>query len=161
MTKKDYGKTLFFWEFLEFEKHKKGLVWYLGLIIVGGALLVYSVVTFNFLFALIIVLIAFIIFIHSFREPQKIKFGITEDGIKLGEKFFPFKELSKFWIIYDPPKVKTLYIDFKSVIKPTLSVPFLDQDPISIRKALLNYLEEDLEREEEDASDALGKFLKL
>jgi len=160
MNEKNKG-ILFSWEFPEFEKHKRSLGWYLSAIIIGGALLVYSVVTFNILFALIIILFIFISFLHSYQEPPVIKFEITEDGIRLGRKFFPYKELSKFWIVYDPPKVKNLYLDFKSFIKPTLSVPLLDQNPISIRKFLLENLEEDLEKEEEDLSDSIGKILKL
>jgi len=79
----------------------------------------------------------------------------------VGTKFYPFSELEKYWIIYNPPEVKTLYFEPKNIIKHRLSVPLLDADPLLIRSYLNQYLFEDLDVEEEPLSDRLGRILKM
>ncbi len=158
---KEHGKTLISWEFPEYERHDRSFVWYLVAFIVIAGLLLYSVLTVNFLFSVIIIILVIINFFYFIREPRKVGFKITEDGIELDGKFYLYKELKNFWVIYDPPKVKSLYFDFKSSFSPLVPVSLEDQDPLRVRKVLLDYLEEDLEKEEESVSDGLSRILKL
>ncbi len=124
-------------------------------------LLVFSLVTLNFLFAVIIIISAIVIFFNDVKEPIEVNFYIGEGGILLGRKFFGYKELSSFWLIYEPKEVKNLYFSPKSFIKPLLSIPLLDQNPLKVREFLLQYLEEDLEKEEEPVSEQLGRRFKI
>ncbi|MBI4414887.1 MAG: hypothetical protein HY566_01455, partial [Candidatus Kerfeldbacteria bacterium] len=75
--------------------------------------------------------------------------------------FYSYKDLATFWVVYEPPEVKRLFFTFKSSIRPHLAVPIEDQNPVAIRKTLQRYITEDLEREGEPATDALGRALKL
>ena len=45
-----------------------------------------------------------------------------------------------FFIIYQPPEVKSLYFEFKALTKPRLVIPLKDQNPVEIRKTLLEHL---------------------
>lgn len=157
----EHGKTLISWKFSEYKNHKRGFLWYVLAFIIIAGLLLYSVFSVNFLFGVIVILMVIIYFFYFTRQPRKIDLKITEDGIELDGKFYSYKELKKFWVIYDPPKVKNLYLDFKSISKPLISIPLEDQNPVEVRKALLDYLEEDIEKEEESASDGLSRILKL
>ncbi|MCH7492666.1 hypothetical protein IID19_03715, partial [Patescibacteria group bacterium] len=62
---------------------------------------------------------------------------------------------------YEPPEVKNLYFDFKTGIRPSISISLESQNPVNIRKKLLEYLEEDTEKENESFSDGLSRMLKL
>lgn len=156
-----HGKILAEWQFSEYEKHERGKEWFITAGIVGISLVVWAIVTTNFLFALIIIMIAVIILTHHYNEPTMVEFQITEDGLQLGEHFYDFDELDTFWIIYEPPEVKKLYFQFKSWLRPRLSVSLLDKNPLVIRNILLKYLEENLEEESEPATDILGRRWKL
>ncbi len=155
------GNTLTEWTFQEYEQRPRSKGWFLGLGIVAGFFLVIALWTANFLFALLIILFALILFLHYNKEPITIRFAITDVGVILGEQFFPFKDLTKFWIIYDPPEVKKLYIQKKAAITPVMIIPLTDVNPIYVRDILLNYLKEDLEPEDESFSEYLGRLLKL
>ena len=72
----------------------------------------------------------------------------------------PFKELKDFWIVYEPPFVKNLYIEHKNALTPRIVVPIEDADPVEIRRALLDYLDEN-GRTEEPLGDLLGRVFKL
>ncbi|MFH1425815.1 MAG: hypothetical protein ABIG66_00055 [Candidatus Kerfeldbacteria bacterium] len=156
------GRILAQWDFPEYEKPERGTIWYICAFGIGGGLLIWAVADGNFLFALMVLLFAFIIFTHHRREAMKLHFTLYERGIQVGDRFYLFREISNFAIIYEPPHIKRLYFEPKSsVVRRTISIPLLDQDPVRIRELLLDYLQEDLKREQESGSDALGRMLKL
>lgn len=156
-----HGKVLVSWSFPEYPIYQRSVGWYLGMGLLGGFLVLYAVFTANFLFAVIIVLVALIIFVHSSNKPEIVNFEMTEDGIGLGESFYSHKNIKNFWLVYEPPEVKKLYFEFKSGWRPHLSVPLGNQDPVRLRKTLLQYLTEDLSRQHEPFSDQLGRLFKL
>lgn len=154
-------KPLAEWSFPEFVKYERTRGWYIiaGVIIAAG--LVYSVWTANFPFALIILMVVVVYYMHFVRTPEEVQFAIFDNGLQVGHRFIKWRELKNFWILYDPPEVKKLYFSYKSTIRPYLSIPLEKQNPIELRKMLSKYLEEDLEQEEEPASEQWGKILKL
>jgi hypothetical protein len=159
-TEDYFGQPVFEWQINEFERYERSNRWYIFMGIICLALIIFAIFTANFLFALIILLFAFIIVLREFYNPEKIDFKISNQGALLGGKLFPYKEIGKFYIIYEPPESKFLYLAFKS-LKPTLSVFLADQNPVKIREFLLKYLEEDLEKEDEHIADTLGRLFKI
>ncbi len=149
------------WEFPEYTPAIRTKKWYVLMILILLALIIYAILTDNFLFALIIVMFGIIIFINQRHEPQKIKITLSSQGIKLGEKEYPYSQLSNFWLIYNPPVVKNLYFIFKNSWRPHLSIPLTEQNPLEVRSFLRRYLPEDLEQEGEPLSDVLGRLFKI
>ncbi|MDO8667777.1 MAG: hypothetical protein Q7K35_01620 [bacterium] len=158
----DYGKKIMGWQVPEYDKHERGQGWYAISSIFALGFLVYSFFTGNFLFAAIIVIGALVIIIHDGREPIKVDFTITDEGLIVGKRFYDYDEIKDFSIVFKPhQQVKNLYFEFKSVIKPRLSIPLNDLNPLPIRENLLRYLPEDLERTDQPVSEALAKMFKL
>jgi hypothetical protein len=149
------------WTFPEYAKHQHSRSWYFWFATSALGLLIYALVTLNFLFAIIIIVFCIIIFFHDIREPLEVSFYLGELGILLGNKVFTYKEFKNFWLIYEPPTVKNLYFEFKTGIRPRLSIPLINQNPLKIREFLLQKLEEDLEKEVEPNSEQLGRALKI
>ncbi len=156
-----FGNKLIGWEVDEYDRHERGLRWYILATIIGVALIVYAIMTSNFLFAVIILMIGVIIFLSSIREPHRIQVQITDNGIVIGQTFHPYKTIKDFAIVYDPPEVKVLYLDFFSVWRPLMSIPLEDTDPNTVRDALLPYCIENLERTEESLTDLVSRLYKL
>lgn len=155
-----HGKVFFSWEFKEFPSAGRSKSWYLGAGIIFFLLIIYALFSANFLFAIIIIMVVLILVMMR-REANKIKFSITEDGIEIGQNFYEYKNIKNFWIIYEPPEIKTLYFEPKSFFQPKIPVPLENQNPIKIREVLLQYLTEDLDKENEPVSDQLSRWLKL
>ena len=158
---KDLGKILAEWQFPEFVKYKRSRNWYITAGIMVALLLIYSAVTANILFAMIIIIASIIFIINQKRDPQMVSFKISEEGIVVDETLYEWSEIKNFWIIYEPPKVKNLYFEFKSRLLPRLPIPLQHQDPVKIREILLDYIDEDIEREGEPISDGIGRALKI
>ena len=149
------------WKFPEYTSPERSRSWYFWAILFFLGLLLYSVLTANFLFGLIIIIFTIILFMHHHKEPQEIKAEISDDGVKIGERLYDFKEIKKFWLIYEPPEVKNLYLDFDSFFRPTLVIPLLNENPLAVRDFLKEYVTEDLEKESESTSAALARVLKI
>lgn len=154
-------KELMTWEFPSHERPNRTPVWYVAAAILVVLLLIYAVVTSNFLFAVIVVIVAVLLTFNAYDQPQLIRFSITEKGILLGDRGYDFDEMKSFWVIYNPPTVKTLYLSFRSALRPDLPVRLLDQNPILIRALLLRFLPEDTTKENENLTDVLNRTFKL
>ena len=151
------GTILYTWQVPEYEKHERPTRWYVIMVIVGLLLVGYGLFTNNFLFALIIVLFAIIVFLQSHQEPHWIPFSITDLGVMVNNRFYSYSELSDFYVIYNPPEVKTLFLEPESSFRPRIRVSLMDMDPNEIKFTLRQYLDENVEKEQEPLSDQVAR----
>jgi len=150
------------WAFPETSGAARDKRWYL----IAGAFavfcLIYAIFSGNFLFAAIVVMISFIYVFSSMQESPMVPCAISEEGLHIGRHYYPYKELLAFWVLYEPSEqVKHVYFDFRNSLRPTLAIPLQNQNPLAIRDILLQYLPEDLEKEEESFFDVLGRHFRL
>jgi len=160
MAKKKEHKSIK-WSFPEYARHERQRGWYFWSILISLGIIVYAILTGNWLFALIIIMFGIIIVINHHNQPEEMKFEIDHDGIKLNGKLYKYDEINRFWIIYQPPEVKNLYFDMKSPFRPRLSIPLGKENPVDIKAFLRQYLEEDLDEEQEPFSETFGRLFKL
>lgn len=157
----DPGNVLMQWKFPEYEQYERGKIWYIMAAIISGLFLLFAILDRNFLFALIIIIVDLIILIQANRKPSQLDFKITEKGVVIGESFHPYRDINKFWIIYNPPQSKTLYLNYKPTLRPDITIPLENKNPLKVRDLLLEYLEEDLTKEEDSNSEQIRRILKL
>jgi hypothetical protein len=155
------GRSLVAWEADEYPRQQRSARWYAIMGAIALACIIYAVLTANFLFAVIILMIGIITLLTSFQEPERIQIIITTTGIVIGDNYFEYRSVKDFSIVYQPPEVKTLYMTFKSVLQPLLVVPLEDADPNVVRDSLLPYCIEDLARTQERLTDTLRRVYKL
>lgn len=157
----DQDKNILHWLVPEYRKHARSRRWYIIALAIFALLMLYSLFTANFLFALILIIAGIIIVLQDKHAAPDIEFAITEDGIALGRDFYDYKKLLSFWIYYEPDEAKTLFFEFKNKMRPRLSVPLLNKNPLNVRSQLLKFLTEDESRENEPVSEQLSRLLKL
>ena len=158
----DFGKGLFNWNVPEYEQHNRSKIWYISAISIAVLLILFSFLTNNFLFAVIIIIASLIIILNDGSVPVSVNIKIMEEGIIVGKKFYDYDEFKNFSIVYKPRlDVKNLYLEFKNVLKHRLSIPLNNINPLPIRENLLKYLEEDLERTDQPLSEGLARLFKL
>jgi len=149
------------WVVDESKRYEKGFGWYLGALTIGGGLLIYAVISANFLFALIILMVALVVYMTSMRGPAQVRVIVSEDGVEIAGTLYRYRDMNRFWFIYNPPAVKSLYLDFKNALKPRIAVPLEDQNPNEVRAIMSKYLHEDITEDEEPIADYIGRVLKL
>lgn len=157
----DRGAVRLEWTHPEFTQHQRGAAWYVLFALVAGGLLTYAIITSNYLLAIAVILFGFIMLNYHRHEPRPIPFEIRDKGIVVGSTYLPFSSLQSFWIIYQPPHIKTLYFLRKARLRNEISIPLIETNPLSVRKLLENTLPEDLSKETETPNDSLARILKI
>lgn len=155
------GDVLMEWTFPEFVRHERGRGWYLGYSVITLGLIVFGILSSNYTFAMLLVLLTLVIIIRLRRDPLPVHFAIRDEGIEVGGDYHPWRELKEFWIIYRPPTVKKIYFIFKSGLRPEIDIALEDQNPIRVRQYLSERLLENASREEEPSGDQISRFLKI
>ena len=155
------GKSLLSWEFPEYVHPPRGRGWYLSFAAVVVIVITTSIWSANYTFAFIIAIGAFIYLVRMRRQPPMIPFTIFEDGIQVGGRFYKWEDFREFIILYRPPEIKKLYLEFKSNIRPALDISLEAQNPLRVRSLLSQYLSENIQREDEPLADQWSRFLKL
>jgi len=156
----EHGEELIAWEINDHLRNIRGFWWYVIAVIAVLALLIFAIRERNFLFAFIIIMFVIIFATHSIRPPVNYRFSIHETGIYSGSRFYPWKDVEEFWIAYEPPAVKTLYLEFGG-LRPRMGIHLEDVDPNEARNALTQFIPENSSKTEEPVSDWITRVLKI
>lgn len=143
------------WTAPEFPRHKKNKKWLGYFFLICLIFLIIAIFGKNFLFVIIIILAAFVLYVYSIKKPRKIKFVISQRGIQIDNKLYGFENLRSFWIFYNPPEIKILSLCSKRKFLPYLKIPLDKQDPVKIREFLIKFLPE--KEHEESLVDTLTR----
>jgi len=150
------------WRVKEYEKHERGRAWYIVAITTALLLLLFSFLTANFLFAVIIVVSALIFILHEGGQPMQVSVVLTDEGIIVGKRFYDYDDIKNFSIVYKPSQnIKNLYLNFHNPLRHRLSISLENMNPLHIREILLKYLSEDLDQTDPPLSDELSRLLKI
>lgn len=157
----DAGVPIMSWESWEYPVVERSKRWYIIASFVGLFLILYAMFTSNFIFGVIVLMFAVITMLQDLKKPDRVQVHVTSKGLVFGEQFFPFEEIRDFSLSYDPPTVNTLYVTFHGRFQPMLSIALEDLNPNEVRKTLLPFAFENLEREGESLTDVLRRVYKL
>ena len=147
------------WQAPEFEKYEKGPGWF---IVMGiFALIIFTIVLLmkNFIFAILIILAVFTIFIYALKEPRLVTFKISGKGITIDTKIYSYDELKSFWIFYELPQIKELSLKSKKLLMPLIKIPLEEQNPTLIRGTLIKFIPE--QKQEQSLIDIVAKNIRF
>lgn len=156
-----HGRVILSWDFPEYPRYQRGTLWYVVAGIIIGGLLIYALLTGNFLFALIVLMFALFLFYTTMVEPQHIPFKIMERGVKIGDAFLSYRDIDQYWFVYEPPHVKRLYLDTKHFARSRVCIDLVDENPNEIRKALGTFATEDVTKDIEPFVDVITRLLRI
>ena len=155
------SQVIFSWQHPDYISYAKDKRWYVVSALLLLSLLAWSIYDKNYFFAIFLVLFYAVILMYENRPSVMVDFIITPEGIKSGERFYYYREISNFFMIYRAGGIKNLYMDFKNPFKGRLIVPLDGQNAVAVHDFLAQFLEEDLEREAEPLSEQFRKMLRL
>jgi len=155
------GRPLVVWEMDEYPRQTRSQRWYVIMALIAVVLIAYSIATANFLFAVIVLMAGIITLISDFKHPDRVTVAVTSTGIVVGETYYDFRAINDFALVYEPPEVKILYVTFRQAWNPMLAIPLEDTDPNVVRKELLPFCLENLDRTSETLTEVLRRVYKL
>lgn len=157
----DRSHALCAWQTRDYEHHERSRAWIIGGALITAILFCLAIWSQNIFAAVVILLLVVIVVVRALSHPLPVVVEIYPEGVLVGESFIPFKNLQNFWMVYNPPITKRLYLEFNNKWRPRLPISLENEDPNEVRKILLQYLKENTERENEPISDYFGRILKL
>lgn len=147
------------WQAQEYEFHKKSPEWFWALGVIALSLVLAAVILDNFLLAVLVALGGFSLALYGARKPRIVAFKIDPRGITAGDKLYDYESIKKFWINYDPPRRKEMFIESKKTFSPLITIELGDADPETVRNYLLRYIKE--EKIEEPFITTLARILRI
>lgn len=135
---------LFEWEGKEYEFREKTADWYWALGIIAAAAAIASLLFGNILLSILIIIAAVSMAVVASRQPRVHKFAITEQGLTIGERLYPYDTMMHFSVLeyveHDLPPA--LSIKTRSLLAPHLLIPLVDVDPDEVYEYLSIHMEE-------------------
>lgn len=137
------ARTPIEWETHEYVHVEKAPEWYwaFGLIIVAGS--VTSLLYENILFAVFILIAGFVLALFATRQPNVCRFAVTQRGVRINDKLYPYKTFE--WFAIDEPSpdhTPKLILNPTHFFSPIIVIPLVDVDPDEIHDYLGMFLED-------------------
>jgi len=132
------------WEVHEYVHTEKSQDWYwaLGLIAVAGA--VAAIMFNNVLFAIFILIAAFVLALFAARKPDTVHFALTQRGIRVNKVLYPYKNLKSFAVDeLSPNHTPKLIVESNKILAPHLIIPLEDVNADDVHDFLVDFLPED------------------
>ncbi|MBI4975463.1 hypothetical protein HZA40_01430 [Candidatus Peregrinibacteria bacterium] len=148
------------WTTAEYPRHERGIVWKIVISLLALGLIAWGIWYEAWTFSLAIVTFV-VVYAIIHREGQKeVKVIISDIGIKVGHRKYPFGAIKGFWIRYYPPHTKTLHIKVNGDFAVNIPIELNYQNPAEVRDCLIEKIPE-FEDKNESISDIIIKLLKI
>lgn len=161
MAKKSYyDDHKISWQSPEFLQYKRGLAWKLTALVSILAFAALGYLYLSWTFSLAIVTFAIVYYLLDRKDPKILEVVVSDIGIKVGSRKYPYSKIQGFWIIYNPPYVSTLNLRIKGNALHDVEIQLVNQNPAEIRELLLDKIPE-YEGKEESFIDILLSLLRI
>ncbi len=155
-----HNKVLLEWRTPEFIPHPKGARWFLVFSVIMLTLTVYAILTGSATMAIVFLLLGGMVYLTHNQEPKMIAVSISELGVTVEGRFYPYGALGGFWIVYNPPFVTRLYLQVAGKVNRVLKIELNQQSPIDVRRLLAKELSE-IEGGDEPMTDLFTRLFRL
>lgn len=147
------------WETLEYEHFDKDAGWYKTVAILTIVGLILSLLLWDFLLTLILLVGGFSVMIYGARTPHPIHVKLTSKGIVVEKNLFLYSKLRSFSINeeHGETRIPKLVVEADRLFLPHLIIPLFNVDKEKVRTYLLSYLPE--EHHEETFADVIFDLL--
>ncbi len=133
----------FSWHTHEYVHREKTQDWFWVLGIVAAGAAITSIIFGNVLFAIVIVIGAFVLALFAARPPNVISVEINAKGVRVEKTLYPFRSLKSFWIDEDHHDGARLILVSQKMIMPYVTVPVAHEEIDALR----DFLETNLKSE--------------
>ncbi len=131
------------WTAHEYIAHEHGSRWYLGLVLLSlaSSSLMY-LLTRDYFATGSVVAVGVIVGLFATRKPKEITYELSESGLQIGEKSYPYSSFQSFSLISEGGISSVSLTPLKRFMPP-ISIYFTPADQTKIVSVLGNYLPHD------------------
>lgn len=156
----DYDKAIISWIAPEMIRHERGIVWKITISLISAALIAGGIVYNSWTFSLAIAAFIAVYYLMNLEHPKDIEIKLSEMGVKVGTREYPFSRIKAFWIIYEHSYVKTLNLRITGELVADITIQLNHQKPSEVRNFLMKHIKE-LEGQSEKVTDIFLRLFKI
>ncbi len=130
------------WDTVEYIHTAKSSDWFWALGIISVSIAVVAIILNNILFAIFILLSAFVLAMFAHRKPNPLEVEINKRGVRVGEYFYPHSTLESFNVVHYPHCSK-LIIKSQKMFMPYITVLIEEVDPDLVADFLDEFIPQD------------------
>ena len=142
-----YDNSILDWSSHLAQDFERSPRWYLVGTIALGLLVAYSLFTGQWTFGVALTVFAGVYYYILIQETPTIQIKVSDIGIKVGKRVYPYTDLKTFWVEYNPPYFQNLHLITKNRFKPEISIQIHQINVSELRKVLTRYLPEWTEKQ--------------
>jgi hypothetical protein len=129
------------WEDFEYEYKHKSSDWYWAIAAIAVAIAVASILYGNIILAILIIIAATTICIHSTHKPHLLRYELNHKGVIVDKIMYPYATLESFWVEDRDNNPRILFKSHKTFM-PYVILPLGPVSPDDARDYLFNFLPE-------------------
>jgi len=148
------------WTAPEHPHYEKGKLWKIMAVSFVLVSATFGVIFKAWTFSLAVVAFALAYYIIHRSKPQEVEISLSDIGIKVGKRKYPFNRIKSFWIIYEPPFIQTLHILVHGEFVPEIEIQIPNQDPAYLRDFLIDKIPE-IEGRTPSLSTVMSRLFKI
>lgn len=130
------------WEAPEYHLQPKTTAWYVGVGVLLALLLFAAFLMRSFLSGVVFALLGLLVLLYSERPPRTARFTLSEEGVRINDRFYPYRELGGFNVVESPTGPLAL-VRSRRLVMPLLHIPLGEHAAEAIRARLRPHLTED------------------
>jgi len=148
------------WYTPEFDYYQRGIIWKIiaSLIVFGSSFLAFWSGAWSF--GVLILVFAFVYYLIYFKSPNLLKAEVNDKGILYGKNFYRFENIKNFWVIYNPPFTRALYLKLSDRMLDEIKIIIPKESPEKLREILKIKIKE-LSGKSETIQEVFSKILKI
>ncbi|PIZ75638.1 hypothetical protein COY05_03580 [Candidatus Peregrinibacteria bacterium CG_4_10_14_0_2_um_filter_38_24] len=159
-SESSFDSAVLSWTAPEFVKYKRGITWRIVVATVMISLILFGYFYNAWTFSLAVIVFAIVYGVVNRKEPKDVQVVLSEIGIKVGYRKYPYGLIKDFCIVYEPPYTSELHLRVSNDLAHEVVIQLWSQNPAEARNYLLRHLTE--KRDHKEAlSNALLKLFKL
>ena len=115
------------WSAAEYEERERNADWFwaLGIIVVTSSIA--AIIFSDYFFAGLLVLSGILLGFFAIKKPDLISYELNNQGLKIGNRLYPYENIKSFWVQIDftgEKKLKPiLFIHTERAFMPILGIP--------------------------------------
>lgn len=131
------------WDAVEFDHQEKSVDWYWGLGIVVVTGIIISIITANYLLAVLLLMGGILLGFYANDKPHPVHVELSERGIKMNDDLYTYDTISSFWMYVDHKDRNRLILVTGRPVMPQRIVMLPDDiSAKDLREYLLEFIEE-------------------
>lgn len=148
------------WKALEHPRHERGRLWYITVGVLTTAAIAWGLFFNAWTFSLVVMVFVFVYALLHRDEAEEVEVKISSIGIKVGHRKYPYNRIKAFWVIYEPPMTRSLYIRVNGDIAVDIAIELNDQNPAEVRDFLIERIPE-MEGKNQSLTELFLRIFKI